>query len=130
MRVEDRAAVLPAAPRVRDALHRRAVVLWDRLFGPPPVQELPDGGVCVRLLGRRFDAMTREGLFDVVARERERLLAGVAQMHARSGMRAMSGGRAVSDSHHQATRRLEDRVSLYSEFLGRLAKDLDRARPT
>ena len=125
MKLEDRTET-PAAssPPARTTLRRLAAGAWDRLFGPPRVQELPDGSVCVRLLGRRFDATSREGLFDAVARERGRLLTSLAETHAHSGMRAMPSGRGVSDSYHQDTRRLEDRISLYGEFLGRLAKEL------
>ena len=129
MKLDDRPEAPRAASRpAREGLRRTAVGLWDRLFGPPRVRQLPDGCVCVRLLGRRFDAATHDGLFDAVARERERLLASVREMHERSGMRAMPGGRGVSDSYHQATRRLEDRVSLYGEFLGRLARELQLDR--
>ena len=117
-----------APPAARMTLRRTAAVLWDRIFGPPRVHDRPDGGVTVRLMGRRFEAATRAGLFDVVAREREQLLAQVAEAHARSGMRPFPVGRGLSDTYHQTTRRLEDRIGIYSAFLGRLAQELESGR--
>jgi hypothetical protein len=52
--------------------------IWDRLFGPPRVKELPDGSVSVRLLGRTFEAADYEGLIGAVDREREHLVRAVA----------------------------------------------------
>jgi len=92
------------------------------------VRELPDGSVSVRLLGRRFEASSPGALFDAVARERERLLVQVGKMHEGAASRPLIGGGRYSDTHHHQTRRMEDRVGLYTTFLGRLARDLDLDR--
>ena len=113
------------APTAHLAVLRALADLLDRLFGPPRVQELPDGTVAVRLLGRRFEAATRAGLFDAVVRKGERLLISVAKMHEGAAARPLLAGGRFGDSYHQMTRRLEDRVALYSAFIGRLAKELD-----
>jgi hypothetical protein len=103
---------------------RVAAFLWDRLFGPPRVTELPDGSVSVRLLGRRFDASSRGALFDSVARERERLLEQVSRLHEGAAMRPLVGGARFSDGYHRDTQRVQDRVGVYTDFLARLAREL------
>lgn len=97
---------------------------WDRLFGPPRWQFHADGSAEVRLLGRRFEASSPGALFDLVARERERLLVHVGRMHEGAATRPLVAGTRFADSYHLHTRRIEDRVAFYSAFLGRLARDL------
>lgn len=111
----------PARPGVLPLLART----WDFLFGPPKVRDLPDGSVSVRLLGRRFEASSRGALFDAVARERERLVQQVGKMHEGAASRPMLGGTRFTDTHHHQTQRMQDRVGLYTAFLGRLARELD-----
>jgi hypothetical protein len=104
---------------------RSAARLWDVLFGPPRMQHLPDGGVGVKLLGRRFESSSPDLLFDSVARERERLVSQLGKMHEGAATKPLVAGTRFADSYHQQTRRIEDRIAFYSAFLGRLAKDLD-----
>ena len=113
------------ASRPLSGLGRTAAKLWDLLLGPPRLRELPDGSVMVRLLGRRFEASGRGALFDAVARERERLLTQVGKMHEGAATRPLVAGARFSDTHHHQTRRLEDRIGLYTAFLGRLARELE-----
>lgn len=115
----------PAALRP-GSLPRALATLWDTLFGAPAARDLPDGSVAVRLLGRRFSASSRAALFDSVGRERERLLAHLDQLH-RNSITSVGGFSRVVDSYHGETRRLQDRVAVYSAFLGRLARELERA---
>jgi hypothetical protein len=103
---------------------RIVAAIWDRLFGPPRAQVTAEGTVAVRLLGRRFEAGTREGLFDSVCRERERLLEQISKMHEGAAHRPMLGMSRLSDSYHRDTQRIQDRVGLYTEFLGRLGKEI------
>jgi hypothetical protein len=100
--------------------------LWDRLFGPPKVRELPDGGVRVRLLGRVFEASDYEGLFGAVNRERERLLGAVIKMHEGAGHRAYLSVARVGpgDIYQRDLQRIEDRLAVYNEFLGHLVRRL------
>ncbi|MGH2602315.1 MAG: hypothetical protein ACRDJ9_23385 [Dehalococcoidia bacterium] len=111
-------------PVAWDRLLRAAAGVWDYLFGPPRMHTTPDGAVTARLLGRRFEAATPESLFDLVARERERLLIQVGRMHEGVAAGHVLGGSRFTDSYHHHTRRIEDRVALYTAFLGRMAKDL------
>jgi hypothetical protein len=105
---------------------RRTVAgIWDLVVGPPRYSHLPDGGVTVKLLGRRFQASTPDALFDAVARERERLLTQLGKLHEGAVTRPMMTGGRFSDTYHQQSRRLEDRIALYSAFLGRLGQELD-----
>lgn len=97
---------------------------WDKVFGPPRWRLHPDGSADVRLLGRRFEARSPGALFDLVARERERLLVHVGRMHEGAATRPMLAGARFSDTYHLQTRRLEDRIGFYTTFLGRMAKDL------
>jgi hypothetical protein len=103
---------------------RRLAAFWDVLFGPPRPTVHPDGRVTVRLLGRRFEASDPGSLFDLVAHEREKLLAQVSKTHKGAALRPTVGGNRLTDSYHFHTRRVEDRISLYTAFLGRMAKDL------
>lgn len=116
-------------PRPHHAAHatlrQRVVRLLDLIFGPPRPHERPDGGVAVRLLGRRFEASTPGALFDAVAREREKLIEQVARMHEGAAGRAIVPANRLADTYHFQTRRIEDRISLYTAFLGRMARDLD-----
>ena len=105
-------------------LRRAAAGLWDFLFGPPRVRELPDGTVTVRLLGRRFEAASRGSLFDAVARERQRLVVQLGKMHEGAATRPLLAGTRFSDTYHHQTRRLEDRIGFYTAFLGHMAKEL------
>ena len=105
-------------------LRRAAAGLWDFLFGPPRVRELPDGTVTVRLLGRRFEAASRGSLFDSVARERQRLVVQLGKMHEGAATRPLLAGTRFSDTYHHQTRRLEDRIGFYTAFLGHMAKEL------
>jgi hypothetical protein len=106
-------------------LRRSAFRLWDALFGPPRMTYIADNHVTVKLLGRRFEASTPGALFDAVARERERLVVQLGKMHEGAATKPLIAGARFSDSYHQQTRRIEDRIGFYSTFLGRLAKDLD-----
>ncbi|MGD9893954.1 MAG: hypothetical protein AB7N70_04470 [Dehalococcoidia bacterium] len=106
-------------------LRRSAVWLWDTLFGPPRMTYLADNHVTVKLLGRRFEASSPGALFDAVAHERERLVVQLGKMHEGAATKPLVAGARFSDSYHQQTRRIEDRIGFYSTFLGRLAKDLD-----
>ena len=108
---------------------RRVAAGADYLFGPPRVREEADGSVSVRLLGRRFESATREGLFDAVGHERERLVEGMGKLHAGAAMRPLAGSPRMGDAYHREAVRLQDRIGLYSEFLGRLAKELDGDGP-
>ena len=125
MKSIDRRDRRPAPPSPAPSTFRSTVVrVWDVLFGAPRVHDLPDGSVAVRLLGRRFEASSRGALFDAVARERERLLVQVGKMHEGAAIRPLIGGARLSDTHHHQTRRMEDRISLYTAFLGRLGREL------
>lgn len=112
------------APPARRSVFRALAAAWDRLFGPPRVRELPDGTVTVRLLGRRFDAATRDALFDLVAHERSRLLEQVVKMHESAVLRSPLAGMRFADTYHRDTQRVEDRVGVYTSFLARLAREL------
>jgi hypothetical protein len=119
--VGDRVVVRPqASPRTGSAIVR----WWDRLFGPPRWHLHPDGSAEVRLLGRRFEARSPGALFDLVAKERERLLVHVGRMHEGAATRPMIAGARFADTYHLQTRRIEDRIALYTAFLGRMSKDL------
>jgi hypothetical protein len=98
--------------------------IFDAVFGPPRPQIRPDGSMSVRLLGRRFEASNGGALFDAVASEREKLLIQVGKMHEGAAVRPFYSGNRLTDSYHFHTRRMEDRVALYTAFLGRMAKDL------
>jgi hypothetical protein len=102
--------------------------VWDRLFGPPRVQDLPDGSVRVRLLGRVFEAPDREILFDAVSRERERLIESLARLHQRAGSRpyALLSRYGSGDLYQRDLQRVESRLSIYNEFLGQLVRQLQR----
>jgi hypothetical protein len=104
---------------------RSAVRLWDALFGPPRMQRVAENHVTVKLLGRRFEASSPGALFDAVARERERLVIQLGRMHEGAATKPLVAGARFSDSYHQQTRRIEDRIGFYSAFLGGLARDLD-----
>lgn len=112
------------APEPSSGLRRAAARLWDVLFGPPRPHYAEDGRASVKLLGRRFEAATPGSLFDSVARERERLVVQLGKMHEGAASSPFVSGARFSDTYHQQTRRLEDRIAFYSTFLGRLAKDL------
>lgn len=108
---------------------RIARAVWDAIFGPPRIRSLPDGSVRVRLLGRVFESATYEGLFDMVSRERERLLQSVASVHAGALGRSylipitrMGPG----DMYQRDINRLEARLAAYNEFLGHLNARLDQ----
>jgi hypothetical protein len=121
--VVEKPSTAPAAKRPAGVV-RFAATLWDHVFGPPRVSELPDGSVTVRLLGRRFDASSREALFDAVARERGRLMEQVTKMHEGAAMRPLLGGTRFADGYHRDTQRVQDRVGVYTDFLARLAREL------
>lgn len=108
----------------RPSVRERAARLLDLIFGPPRLSERPDGSVTVRLLGRRFEASTPGALFDAVARERERLLLQVGKMHEGVAGRPIMPANRLADTYHFQTRRVEDRIALYTAFLGRMARDL------
>lgn len=112
-------------PAPAGAIRRSAVWLWDIVFGPPRARYHDDGHTSVRLLGRRFEASSPGLLFDAVARERERLVVQLGRMHEGAAAASFVAGTRFSDTYHQQTRRLEDRIAFYSVFLGRLARDLD-----
>ena len=107
----------------QSAVLRTVAALWDFVFGPPRFQTRPNGSVNVRLLGRRFEAASPGALFDAVARERERLMIQVGQMHEGAARSHVSGVR-FTDTYHQQTRRVEDRIGLYTAFLGKMAKEI------
>jgi len=98
--------------------------VWDALLGPPRHRLHDDGGASVRLLGRRFEASTPGALFDMVAREREKLMEQVGKMHEGAATRPFIAGNRMTDTYHFQTRRVEDRIALYTAFLGRMARDL------
>jgi hypothetical protein len=116
----------PGEPNSAAAGFRRSAYrLWDALFGPPRMQYVADNHLTVKLLGRRFEASSPGALFDAVARERERLVVQLGKMHEGAATKPLIAGARFSDSYHQQTRRIEDRIGFYSTVLGRLAKDLD-----
>lgn len=120
-----RGAERPSVSLARPAgLRRLVAALWDGIFGAPAARDRPDGGVEARLLGRRFNASSRAALFDAVGRERERLLTQLDQLH-RNSINSVSGFSRVVDSSHGDARRLQDRLAVYSAFLGRLARELE-----
>jgi hypothetical protein len=104
--------------------------LWDRVFGPPRVRELPDGSVRVRLLGRVFEAADYEGLMGAVSREREYLLRAAARVHEGAGHRAtLSVSRlGPGDLYFREVQRIEDRLAVYNEFLGHMVQRLQQQR--
>jgi hypothetical protein len=108
----------------RGRLAQAAERIVDAVFGPPRPRIRPDGSMSVRLLGRRFEASSGGALFDAVAREREKLLIQVGKMHEGAAGRPFFSGSRLTDSYHFHTRRMEDRIALYTAFLGRMAKDL------
>ena len=101
---------------------RAAHWLWDCLFAPPRVERLPEGGVRVRLMGRAFEAADYEGLFTAVNRERERLIQAVAKAHEGASRRSDLAFARVGPGewYQRDLRRMEDRLSLYNEFLAHL----------
>lgn len=105
--------------------------LWDRLFGPPQVRELPDGTLRVRLLGRVFEAGDYEGLFGAVSREREHLLRAVSKVHEGAGHRATLAASRLGpgDLYFREVQRIEDRLAVYNEFLGHLVVRLQQRGP-
>jgi len=117
-----------AAPPPRGITRTRIVLAVERLFdaviGPPRPRAHPDGRITVRLLGRRFEASNEGALFDAVAHEREKLLVQLGKMHEGAATRPFFSGSRLTDSYHFQTRRLEDRIALYTAFLGRMARDL------
>jgi hypothetical protein len=103
--------------------------LWDGLFGPPRIRELPDGTLHVRLFGRAFVAADYEGLFRAVSRERERLVHAVRKAHESASDRAYFPLTRLGpgELYQRDVRRLEDRLALYNEFLGHLVRRMQRA---
>jgi hypothetical protein len=120
-------ALDPRSPTARDerrAVTRVAVAVWDFVFGAPRARDLPDGGVTVRLMGRRFEASSRDVLFDTVVRERERLLITLGKVHEGAATRPLLGGARMADTYHRESQRLQDRIAVYSDFIGRLGREL------
>ena len=110
------------------AVARAAGRAWDWMFGPPRVRELPDGSLRVRVLGRVFEAADYEGLFGAVSRERERLIQAVSKTHEGATSRPyMALSRlGPGDMYQRDLQRLEDRLAVYNEFLGHLARTMQR----
>ena len=116
------------APQPRGVTRTRLILAVERLFdaviGPPRPRVHPDGRITVRLLGRRFEASSEGALFDAVAHEREKLLVQLGKMHEGAATRPFFSGSRLTDSYHFQTRRMEDRIALYTAFLGRMARDM------
>ena len=108
---------------------RAAVRVWDWMFGPPRVHELPDGTLRVRVLGRVFEAADYEGLFGAVSRERERLIVAVSKIHegATSRPYMVLSRLGPADMYQRDLQRIEDRLAAYNEFLGHLARMMQRS---
>lgn len=121
-------AATAARPMALRAFRRGLARAWDVLFGPPKVERLPDGLVTVRLMGRRFTAGSLGGLLDSVGWERERLLEQLSRLHARAGSQPMLGSSRFIDPSHREAQRIHDRLGVYSEFIGRAARELERGR--
>lgn len=100
--------------------------IWGRLFGPPRIRELEDGTLRVRILGRMHEGRDHEELFSSVNRERERLLRTVANVrdgtHSRPDL--LSSRIGIGEVHHREVQRLQDRLSVYNDFLGHLVRNL------
>lgn len=123
-----RTAAVIRPPSLLTAAAGGARAVWNWLFGPPRVRELPDGSVRVRLLGRLFEAADDELLFSAVSHERERLLIALAKTHEGAGSRpfiAYSRGGAI-DLYRRDAQRLEDRLALYNEFLAHLLRRMQQ----
>lgn len=115
---------------LNQAAGRAARWAWDRVFGPPRVRQMPDGSVRVRLMGRVFEAADDDGLFGAVSRERERLVQAVAKAHAGATTRPyLSLARlGPGEMYQRELQRLEDRLTLYNEFLGYLVRRMQAQR--
>jgi hypothetical protein len=115
-------------PQSRGVTRCRFVLAIERVFdavvGPPRPRAHPDGRITVRLLGRRFEASNEGALFDAVAHEREKLLVQLGKMHEGAATRPFFSGSRLTDSYHFQTRRMEDRIALYTAFLGRMAREM------
>ena len=112
------------------ATGRAVVWLWDRLFGPPRIHELPDGSLRVRLLGRVFEVADYEGLFGAVSRERERIIVAVAKIHDGATSRPYLALSRIGpgELYQRDLQRLEDRLAVYNEFLGHLVRLMQSRR--
>ena len=109
---------------LQDVLRR----LWNLLFGPPRVQQLPDGTLRVRLLGRVHEADDYEGLFHSVSAERDRLVRALAQAREAVPLRPTYPLLRVGpgEMYHRDLQRLEERLALYNEVVGLLLRHLQR----
>jgi hypothetical protein len=111
---------------LQDALRK----LWDLLFGPPRVQQLPDGTLRVRLPGRVHEADDYEGLFRSVNAERDRLLRALAQAREAVPLRPSYPLRVgPGEMYHRDLQRLEERLALYNEVVGHLLRHLHQRQP-
>lgn len=105
--------------------------IWQWAFGPPHVRVLEDGALRVRLLGRLFEAPDYESLFTAVSRERDHLIASVRGSHDRVMSRPYltSSRFGPGELYHREVQRMEDRLAIYSEFLGYLDRQMQPYSP-
>ncbi len=103
--------------------------MWDWLFGPPRVKQLEDGSLRVKLLGRAHHGNSLDELFTSVARERDRLITAHGRLREGTPLRPYHtlGRAGAGDMYHRDLQRLEDRLSVYNEFLGHLVHRLQQS---
>ena len=104
--------------------------MWGLFFGPPRIRSRDDGWVEVRLLGRPFEAPDVDALFRSVSRERDYLLRASTKLadEGRNGAALSMGRFGIGELHLKEMQRLNDRINVYTSFLGHLAGILDGER--